>query len=68
MGALTGVVVGFAAAAGILAASRLFRRRDRGEGAEAGRAGDPVLDLERDPASGAYRLKDRDDSRARRNG
>jgi hypothetical protein len=59
MGAVTGIVAGFAAAAGAVALYRYMEKRSRAARRKfkdlARGAG--VLDLELDPATGVYRVK-----------
>ena len=64
MGALTGIIAGVAAVAGVAALYRLAERRARAlrDAIEAARGprpqpGEPVIDFERDPATGVYRAK-----------
>lgn len=62
MGPVTGVIAGFAAAVGALAAYRaLLRRaqtpRKKVDGLRAGARREIVIDLERDPTSGVFRAK-----------
>lgn len=62
MNAVTGIIAGFAAAAGAVALMRYAERRARALRAalRAARGGDadrPVLDFEQDPATGVYRAK-----------
>ncbi|MEE2690516.1 MAG: hypothetical protein VX640_03135 [Pseudomonadota bacterium] len=64
MGALTGIIAGVAAVAGVTALYRLAGRRARAlrDALEAARgqgprSGEPVLDFELDPMTGVYRAK-----------
>lgn len=62
MSAVTGIIAGFAAAAGALALYRVVQRRARSlrtaiDEARNRPSGDPVLDFEQDPSTGVFRAK-----------
>lgn len=62
MSAVTGIIAGFAAAAGAVALYRVVQRRARSlrtaiDEARNRRSGDPVLDFEQDPSTGVFRAK-----------